>query len=62
MKNVGNKEEDLLTVQKNIENAAKKVRHQTKGQREKETMSTPETVTVQKYFKLYSKNQAEKTQ
>ena len=35
MKNVGNKEEDLSTVQKNIENAAKKIRHRTKAQREK---------------------------
>ena len=35
MKNVGNKEENLSTVQKNIENAAKKIRHRTKAQREK---------------------------
>ena len=32
VKNVCNKEEDLATVQKNIENAAKKIRHGTKAQ------------------------------
>ena len=35
MKNVGNKEEHLSTVEKNIENAAKKIRLRTKAQREK---------------------------
>ena len=44
MKDVGNAEEDLVTVQKNIENAAKKIRHRTKAQREKGIMSTPENV------------------
>ena len=43
-KNAGNKEENLSTVQKNIENAARKIRHRTKAQREKEIMNTPETV------------------
>ena len=43
-KNVGNKEEDLSTAQKNMENAAKKIRNRMKAQREKEMMSTPETV------------------
>ena len=42
--NAGNKEEHLSTVQKNIENAAKKIRHRTKAQREKAIMSTPETI------------------
>ena len=44
MKNVGNKEENLLIVQKNIENAAKNIRHRTTAPREKEMMNTPETV------------------
>ena len=44
MKNEGSKEEDLSTAQKNIENAAKKIRHRTKAQREKERTSTPENV------------------
>ena len=34
----------LATVQKNIENAAKKAVHRTKAQREKEIMGTPENV------------------
>ena len=37
-------EEDLATIQKNIEIAAKKVVHRTKAQREKEIMSIPEKV------------------
>ena len=44
MKNVGSEEEYLSHVQKIIENAAKKIRHRTKAQREKGRMSTPETV------------------
>ena len=44
MKDVGNKEEDLLTVQKNIENATKNIRHRTIAHKEKEIMSTPENV------------------
>ena len=43
-KNNGSMEEDLATIQKNIENAAKKVVHRTKAQREKEIMSIPENV------------------
>ena len=39
-------EEDLATFQKNTENAAKKVVHRTKEEREKEIMSTPENVRV----------------
>ena len=42
MKDVGNEEEDLFIVQKNIENAAKKIRHRTNAQKEKGIMSTPE--------------------
>ena len=38
MKENGSKE-DLATVQKNIENAAKEIGHQTKAQRIKEIMS-----------------------
>ena len=37
-------EEDLETIQKNIENAAGKVVHRTKAQREKQTKSSPENV------------------
>ena len=44
MKNEGNKEEYLSTAQENIENAAKKIRHRTKAQKEKEIMSTPVSV------------------
>ena len=40
LKDVGNEEEELLTVQKNIENAAKKIRHRTKAQKEKEREET----------------------
>ena len=43
MKNEGNKEENLIT-QKNIENAAKKIQHRTKAQKEKEMKRTPESV------------------
>ena len=44
MKDVGNEEEDLFAVQKNIETAAKKIRHRTNAQKEKEKRSTPENV------------------
>ena len=44
MKDVGSEEEDLFTVQKNIENAAKKIRHRTNALKEKEIMCTPENV------------------
>ena len=44
MKNVGNKEEDLSTAQKNIENAAKNIQHRTNAQKEKELLRTPENV------------------
>ena len=37
-------EEDLATIQKNIENAVKKVVHLTKAQRERKIMSIPENV------------------
>ena len=40
----GSIEEDLASIQKNTENAARKVVHRTKAQREKEIMSTPENV------------------
>ena len=43
MNNECNKEEDLSTAQKNIENAAKKIRHRTKAQKEK-MMTSPESV------------------
>ena len=44
MKENGGKEEDLASVQKNIENATKKVVHWTKAQGEREIISIPENV------------------
>ena len=40
----GDKEENLSTVQKIIENALKKIQHRTNAQKEKEMMRTPQNV------------------
>ena len=42
----GDKEEHLSTIQKNIENAAKKIKHQTNAQKEKEIIIIAETVSL----------------
>ena len=44
MGNEGNKEEDLSTAQKNIENAARNIQHRTKAHKENELMGAPERV------------------
>ena len=44
MKKGGDKEENPSTVQKNIENAAKKIEHRTNAQKDKEMMRSPENV------------------
>ena len=48
MKREGDKEEDLSTAQERSENAAKKIQHRTKAQKEKELVRTPENVRLRK--------------
>ena len=63
MKDVGNVGEYLLTMQKNIENAAKKIRHRTTAQRKINNKYSRECeATRRSSRKVYNKNQEESAQ